>query len=65
MTWMIHTPSAVLSPQSYPWWGPLTLSVSEATAHVKELLDDDATLADLWVRGEVGDARTYASGHTY
>ncbi len=46
-------------------WGPLTLSVSEATAHVKELLDDDSTLGDLWVRGEVSDARTYASGHTY
>lgn len=46
-------------------FGPLTLSVSEATAHVKELLDDDTTLADLWVRGEIADARTYASGHTY
>jgi exodeoxyribonuclease VII large subunit len=46
-------------------FGPLTLSVSEATAHIKELLDDDSTLADLWVRGEIADARTYASGHTY
>ncbi len=46
-------------------FGPLTMSVSEATSHVKELLDDDPTLADLWVRGEVSDARTYASGHTY
>ncbi len=45
--------------------GPLTMSVSEANAYVKQLLDDDATLADLWVRGEVGEARTYASGHTY
>jgi len=41
------------------------MSVSEANAYVKQLLDDDATLADLWVRGEVGEARTYASGHTY
>jgi exodeoxyribonuclease VII large subunit len=45
--------------------GPLTLSVSEVTAHVKQLLDDDPTLNDLWVRGEVSDPRTYASGHTY
>src|SRR5579883_127319 len=45
--------------------GPLTMSVSEANAYVKQLLDDDATLADLWVRGEVGESRTYASGHTY
>src|SRR5919197_178186 len=46
-------------------WGPPTLSVSEANAHVKALLDDDPILADCWVRGEVGDARTYPSGHTY
>ncbi|MBI3970365.1 MAG: exodeoxyribonuclease VII large subunit [Chloroflexi bacterium] len=45
--------------------GPVTMSVSEATAHVKSLLEDDTTLADLWVRGEIADARTYASGHTY
>jgi exodeoxyribonuclease VII large subunit len=46
-------------------WGPAMFSVSEATAHVKALLDDDPILADCWVRGEVSDARTYASGHTY
>ncbi|HEU5317443.1 MAG TPA: exodeoxyribonuclease VII large subunit [Chloroflexota bacterium] len=44
---------------------PLVLSVSEATGHIKSLLEDDSTLADCWVRGEVSDPRTYASGHTY
>ncbi|HEX2184243.1 MAG TPA: exodeoxyribonuclease VII large subunit, partial [Chloroflexota bacterium] len=46
-------------------WGPLTLSVSEVNARIKELIDEDSTLADLWIRGEVTDARTYTSGHTY
>lgn len=41
------------------------LSVSEATAHIKSLLDDDPTLTDCWIRGEVSDPRTYNSGHTY
>ena len=45
--------------------GTQTLSVGEATAYIKQLLDDDPTIADVWVRGEVSDPRTYASGHTY
>ncbi|HET6316050.1 MAG TPA: exodeoxyribonuclease VII large subunit, partial [Chloroflexota bacterium] len=45
--------------------GPTVLTVSEATGHIKSLLEDDPTLADCWVRGEVSDPRTYASGHTY
>src|SRR5574341_110612 len=45
--------------------GPALLSVSELNAHVKQLLDDDPALGDVWVRGEVADARLYASGHTY
>jgi len=44
---------------------PQTLSAAEATAYVKQLLDDDPTTSDVWVRGEVSDPRTYASGHTY
>ncbi|CAA9292486.1 MAG: Exodeoxyribonuclease VII large subunit [uncultured Chloroflexi bacterium] len=45
--------------------GPAVLSVGEATTHIKSLLDDDPTLGDCWVRGEVSDPRTYGSGHTY
>ena len=43
----------------------MTVTVAEATAYVKQLIEDDPTLADLWIRGEVSDPRTYASGHTY
>jgi exodeoxyribonuclease VII large subunit len=43
----------------------MTVTVAEATAYVKQLLEDDPTLADLWIRGEVSDPRNYASGHTY
>lgn len=45
--------------------GAATLSVSETTAYVKTLLEDDPTLSDCWVRGEISDARVYPSGHTY
>ncbi|HET7771096.1 MAG TPA: exodeoxyribonuclease VII large subunit [Chloroflexota bacterium] len=41
------------------------LGVSEVTAQIKSLLEDDPTLSDCWVRGEVSDPRTYGSGHTY
>jgi exodeoxyribonuclease VII large subunit len=44
---------------------PQTMTVAEVTAYVKQLLDDDPATADVWVRGEVSDPRTYASGHTY
>jgi exodeoxyribonuclease VII large subunit len=44
---------------------PQTMTVAEAAAYVKQLLDDDPTAGDVWVRGEVSDPRTYASGHTY
>jgi exodeoxyribonuclease VII large subunit len=40
-------------------------SVTEVTDHIKRLLDDDAALADVWVRGEVRDFRAAASGHWY
>ena len=40
-------------------------SVSEVTGQIKSLLDDDPTLSDCWVRGEVSNPRKYGSGHTY
>ena len=63
---MIRTRVIDLLPQlQAAFAGPAVLSVSEAAGHIKSLLDDDPTLADCWVRGEVSDPRTYSSGHTY
>lgn len=41
------------------------LSVSQATRYLKELLETDDILQDMWVRGEISDCKTYPSGHCY
>ena len=40
-------------------------TVSQVTNYVKEYLDSDASLADLWVRGEVSNFTRATSGHMY
>jgi len=40
-------------------------SVSEITAHIKERLDSDPTIQDLWVRGEILNWSQPRSGHCY
>lgn len=41
------------------------LTVSQAVAYLRELIDNDLVLADVWVSGEVSGPRTQPSGHTY
>src|SRR5947209_2781299 len=41
------------------------LSVSQAARYLKELLETDDLLQDMWVQGEISDCRTYPSGHCY
>jgi exodeoxyribonuclease VII large subunit len=41
------------------------MSVSELTRHVRELLENDQTLRDIWVRGEVSNLSRPTSGHLY
>ena len=38
-------------------------SVSQVTQYLKESLEQDTLLADLWVSGETSNVRTYPSGH--
>jgi len=40
-------------------------TVSELTYYIKGLFDDDETLADLWVEGEVSNLSRPSSGHIY
>lgn len=40
-------------------------SVEGVTAYIRQLLDDDPPLQDIWVRGEVSNMRAAASGHWY
>src|SRR3990172_9385853 len=41
------------------------LTVSQALAYLRELLESDLVLGDVWVAGEVSGPRTQPSGHTY
>ena len=40
-------------------------TVSQVSAHIKESLESDPLLMDLWVVGEVSGLRTSSAGHTY
>ncbi|RKO66769.1 exodeoxyribonuclease VII large subunit [Desulfofundulus salinus] len=41
------------------------LTVSELTGHIKNLLDKDPLLLNLWVKGEISNCKQAASGHLY
>lgn len=48
-----------------PLFGPPTWSVSELTRYLRELLEGDYNLQDLWVQGEVSNLSRPGSGHLY
>jgi exodeoxyribonuclease VII large subunit len=41
------------------------LSVAQACSYLRELLETDMILGDVWISGEVSGPRTQPSGHTY
>jgi exodeoxyribonuclease VII, large subunit len=43
----------------------VSLTVGDVTHYLRELLDSDEVLRDVWVMGEVSNASTPASGHLY
>src|SRR5438309_6966539 len=40
-------------------------SVTQISRYLKELMETDEILQDVWVRGEISGCRTYGSGHCY
>ena len=42
-----------------------TFSVAEITRHIRELIDADEALADIWLRGEISNLTKARSGHWY
>jgi exodeoxyribonuclease VII large subunit len=44
---------------------PSVISVSALALYLKDLLETNAILQNIWVRGEVSNHRTYPSGHCY
>ena len=43
----------------------ISLTVSDVTRYLRELMDSDDLLRDVWVKGEVSNASYPASGHLY
>src|SRR5438105_5793377 len=41
------------------------LSVTQVSRYLKEVLETDDILQDIWVQGEISGCRTYSSGHCY
>jgi exodeoxyribonuclease VII large subunit len=41
------------------------VSVRLLTSYIRELLESDAVLADLWVEGEIAETFVARSGHVY
>jgi exodeoxyribonuclease VII large subunit len=48
-----------------PLFQPLSWSVTELTAHIRQLLEGDYQLQDVWVEGEVSNCQRAGSGHLY
>lgn len=42
-----------------------TLTVSELTAYIKQLVDSDMLLSHVWVSGEISNFKAHSSGHMY
>jgi len=47
------------------WQETRRFTVSQLTGYIKELIDTDLTLRDVWVEGEVSNYSTSAAGHVY
>ncbi len=50
---------------SFPLFQPSSLTVSELTRYMRNLLDSDTVLSDVWVRGEISNFSRPSSGHLY
>ena len=44
---------------------PSILSVAQVSRYLKEVLETDDILQDIWVQGEISGCKTYSSGHCY
>ena len=49
----------------YLYEAPPVLSVSVLSRYLKDLLETNDILQNIWVRGEISGCKTYASGHCY
>ncbi len=48
-----------------PLFAPVSLSVADVTRYLRELIESDEILQDVWVQGEISTLSRPASGHIY
>jgi exodeoxyribonuclease VII large subunit len=51
--------------EQLPLFSPLSLSVSDLTRYLRQLLESDDVLRDVWVQGEISNVSRPSSGHIY
>jgi len=51
--------------ETLPLFPPQSLSVTNLTRYLRELLESDEILRDVWVQGEISNFTRAASGHVY
>ncbi|HSO11229.1 MAG TPA: exodeoxyribonuclease VII large subunit [Anaerolineales bacterium] len=54
-----------MQPLLFPDAVPQTFTVSKLTFHIRKLLEENETLQDVWVQGEISNLSRPASGHIY
>lgn len=54
-----------MQPSLFPAPVPQTFTVSKLTFLIRRLLEEDETLQDVWVQGEISNLSRPASGHVY
>lgn len=55
----------LMQPSLFPPPTPQTFTVSKLTFHIRKLLEENETLQDVWVQGEISNLSRPASGHVY
>jgi exodeoxyribonuclease VII large subunit len=54
-----------MQPSLFPPPVPQTFTVSKLTFHIRKLLEENESLQDVWVQGEISNLSRPASGHVY
>jgi len=62
---LLVTRRSLFSPMQPSLFSSIHLTVSQITFHIRKQLENDPTLQDVWVEGEISNFSRPASGHIY
>ena len=64
-SFILHPSSLSFIPMQPSLFSSIHLTVSQLTFHIRKQLENDPTLQDVWVEGEISNLSRPASGHIY